>query len=201
VLGDPAYIEPALAGLVGPAAVSRFAREKAVARVAGEAGAHMARPNPIGSFFFANRMRRQTALAPYGVLDGYRVSTPFLDAALVDFLLALPFEAVADRRLHTDTLHRHYPQYARIPFDGVRRGTDDRRAVRRDATDLLKRVSESRSGLVHRPGVAARILKALASGASRHLWFLPRVLHLLEVERRARGEVSVAATAATTRAA
>jgi hypothetical protein len=104
-----------------------------------------------------------------------------------------PFEAVADRRLHTETLHRRYPQYARIPFDGTRRGTDDRRAVRRDAADLLKRVSESRSGLIHRPSVAARILKALASGASRHLWFLPRVLHLLEVERRARGEASAAA--------
>ena len=146
-------------------------------------------------------MRRETALAPYGVLDGYRVSTPFLDATLVDFLLAMPFDAVADRRLHTDTLHRHYPQHARIPFDSPRRETDDRRAVRRDATDLLKRVSESRSSLVHRPGVAARILKAIASGASRHLWFLPRVLHLLEVERRARGEVSAAATSTATRAA
>ena len=197
VLGDPAQIEPALAGLIGPAAMSRFAREKAVARVAAEAGAHTARPNPIASFFFANRMRRETALAPYGVLDSYRVSTPFLDAALVDFLLALPFDAVADRRLHTDTLHRQYPQHARIPFDSPRRETDDRRAVRRDATDLLKRVSESRSGIVHRPAVAARILKAIASGARRHLWFLPRVLHLLEVERRARGEVSATAPAAT----
>jgi hypothetical protein len=197
VLGDSAQIEPALAGLVAPAALSRFARDKAVARVAGEAGAHMARPNPIASFLFANQMRRETALAPYGVLDGYRVSTPFLDAALVDFLLAMPFDAVADRRLHTETLHRHYPQHARIPLDSPRRETDDRRAVRRDATDLLKRVRESRSGLVHRPGVAARILKALASGASRHLWFLPRVLHLLEVERRARGEVSASAPAAT----
>jgi asparagine synthase (glutamine-hydrolysing) len=195
VLGDPAQIEPALAGLIGPAAVLRFARDKALTRVAGEAGAHMAQPNPIASFLFANRIRRETALAPYGVLDGCRVSTPFLDAALVDFLLALPFDAVADRRLHTDTLHRHYPQHARIPFDSPRRESDDRRAVRRDATDLLKRVSESRSGLVHRTAVAARLLKAIASGASRHLWFLPRVLHLLEVERRARGEAS--ATAAT----
>ena len=201
VLGDPAQIEPALASLVGPTAVSRFTRDRAVARVAAEAGAHMARPNPIASFLFANRMRREIALAPYGVLGGCHVSTPFLDAPLVDFLLALPFDAVADRRLHTDTLHRHYPQHTRIPFDSPRCGTDDRRAVRRDATDLLKKVSESRSGLVHRPAVAARILKAIASGASRHLWFLPRLLHLLEVERRARGKVSAAGSSAATRAA
>jgi hypothetical protein len=142
-------------------------------------------------------MRRANALAPYGVLDGCRVSTPFLDAPLVDFLLSLPFDVVADRRLQIETLNRHYPQHARIPIDSQRHGREDRRAVRRDAAALLKKVSESRSSLVHRPAVAARVLKAIASGASRHLWFLPRLLHLLEVERRARGEVSAAAPGAS----
>jgi hypothetical protein len=197
VLGDPAEVEPAMASLVGPAALTRFSPDKAVARIAAEAGTHIARPNPIAAFVFANRMRRANALAPYGVLDGCRVSTPFLDAPLVDFLLSLPFDVVADRRLHIETLYRHYPQHARIPIDSQRRGRDDRRAVRRDAAALLKKVSESRSSLVHRPAVAARVLKAIASGASRHLWFLPRLLHLLEVERRARGEVSAAAPGAS----
>jgi len=203
-LGDPAAVEPPIAALVGPAAALRFAREKAVARVAAEASAHMTKPNPIAAFAFANRMRRASALAPYGVLDGCRVSTPFLDAPLVDFLLSLPYDEVSDRRLHIETLHRQYPHHARLPIESHHRPRDDRRVVRRDAADLLRRVSESRSSLVHRPAVAARVLKAIASGASRHLWFLPRLLHLLEVERRARGEVSAAApgaSAAATRAA
>ena len=154
VLGDPAQIKPALAGVVGPAAVARFAREKAVASVAAEAGAHTARPNPIASFFFANRMRRETALAPYGVLDGYRVSTPFLDAALVDFLLALPFDAVADRRLHTETLLRQYPQHA--PHPDRQPAPRDRRPARRPPRRDRSPQESVRVAVGHRPSPGSR---------------------------------------------
>jgi len=200
VLGDPDGIEPALGSLIGPDGLKRFERCKAVARVASEAALHISAPNPVASFAFSTRIRRQGALSPYGVLEGCPISTPFLDSALVDFLLSLPFDAVADGRLHTDTLRQHYPRYAHIPFAQQHRRADHRHVVRRDAVALLRVVSDTRSTLVHRSAVAARTLKAVASGSTSHLWFLPRIVHLLEVERRTRGE-AVSAPAQTDPAA
>jgi asparagine synthase (glutamine-hydrolysing) len=184
ILGDPPTIEPALARLLTARGAARFSRRLAVARLAGEIALHADAPNPIAGFFFFSRMRREVALAPYGVLDVCPVSTPFLDAELVDLMLSLPFELVADRTLHTETLHRRYPAWAHLPFDGKRKGRDDARGVRRSAAALLGLVLRSRSATIDTRAIAARAARTLASGVSAHVWFLPRMVQLLDVERR-----------------
>ena len=141
VLLDAASIEPALDGLLTRAAARRFPRSAAISRVVTEAAQHAGAPNPIASFFFFNRMRREVALAPYGLLAPCPVVTPFLDPAIVDLLMAAPFERVADRRLHTDALHRRYPQYADLPFDRKRRGAAAPATTRRQAAALSARVA------------------------------------------------------------
>jgi hypothetical protein len=184
ILGSPVRHETALARLLTPAASARFTRELAVARVAAEAERHGGAPNPIAGFFFFSRMRREVALAPFALLDVCDVSTPFLDSGLADFLLSLPFALVADRTLHTETLHRRYPTLAHLPFDRKRPGRDDGWQVRRDAAALLAVALTTRSAIVDTRGVAARAARAMATGASRHLWFVPRIMHAVELERR-----------------
>ena len=187
VLGDRASIEPALQGLLTRHAMTRFPRGAAVARVRAEAAKHAGAANPIASFYFFSRMRREIALAPYALLDVAAVSTPFLDEGIVDLLLSVPFEVARDRRLHTDTMQRRYRELAQIPFAGKQPGRDVPARVRREAAALMARLAAHRGSLVDRVAALARTARALATGRSAHLWFLPRVAHLIDVEERSLG--------------
>jgi hypothetical protein len=129
-------------------------------------------------------MRREVALAPYALLDICPVSTPFLDAELTDLLLSLPYTLVADRTLHTQTMHRRYPTLAHLPFEAKRKGADDRRGNRRSAAALLAFALQARSAAVDTRAVAIRAARAISSGSSAHIWFLSRMVQLLDVERR-----------------
>jgi len=184
ILGDERTIEPSLAHLLTRQGAARFPRRLAASRVALEVARHAGAPNPISGFYFFSRTRREIALAPYALLDVCPVSTPFLDGELTDLLFSLPFELVADRTFHTRTLHRRYPAFAHLPFDVKRKGADDRRGIRRSAAALLTFALEARSAAVNTAAVALRAARALASGSSAHLWFLPRMVQLLDVDRR-----------------
>jgi hypothetical protein len=98
--------------------------------------------------------------------------------------LSLPYALVADRTLHTHTMHRRYPALAHLPFDAKRKGADDRHGIRRSAAALLAFALEARSAAVDTQAVALRAARAVASGSSAHIWFLSRMVQLLDVERR-----------------
>ena len=84
-----------------------------------------------------------------------------------------------------DLLARHYPSFAHLPIDAKRPGREDPRRIRRDALGLVRAIAETPSALIARGAVAARAARALATGRSAQLWFLPKVMHLLDVERAA----------------
>jgi asparagine synthase (glutamine-hydrolysing) len=199
VLGNAEIIEPALQHLLTRTAAHRFDRARALARVAVEAARYADAPNPIAAFFFFTRMRREIALAPYALLDVCPVWTPFLDRDVVELLMSLPFDLVADRRLHTETLLARYPEFAHLPFAGKRQGPDDAAAVRRDAAGLVRLIVSASSGLVDAGGIVARSARAWFSPQSARVWFLPRVVHLLDVERLAEGRFSAPSRAAGAR--
>ena len=199
VLGDETVIESALRHLLTRRAMQRFNRSLAVGRVAAEAARSAGAPNPIAAFFFFTRMRREVALAPYALLDGCQVWTPFLDPDVVELLLSLPFDLVADRRLHTDTLLTHYPEFAHVPFAGRHQGREDAAAVRREAAALMRLTLSSSSALVDLPGIAARSARAWLAPTSARVWFLPRIVHLLDVEAIAAGRISAPSPAAAAR--
>ena len=187
VLGEAESIEPALQRLLTKQAMRRFPRGAAIARVGAQAARQAGAPNPIAGFYFFSRMRREIALAPYALLDVAPVSTPFLDEAIVDLMLSVPFEIVRDRRLHTDALQRRYGARAQIPFAGKEPGRDVPARVRREAGALAARLAAHRGSIVDRAATLARTARALATGRSAPLWFLPRVAHLIDVEERALG--------------
>jgi hypothetical protein len=184
VAGDQCVVEPALAELLTPDARRRFCRERAVARLSQEAATYAHDPNPIASFFTATRMRREIALAPCAMLDvAHTVWLPFVDVPLASFLLGLPFDLVRDRRLHTDVLARHYPEFNDVPLDSKRQGEGSAAQVRRDAVALMSRLGRTSSEVIAAVPVATRAARAIASGRSAHLWFLSKVVHLLDVEQ------------------
>jgi len=84
---------------------------------------HTNAPNPIGSFHFWNRTRRHIALCPYALLGAaHDVYSPYLDNDLFDFLASLPAGLLADRTLHTETIHRAFPAVSHIPWGGSEKG-------------------------------------------------------------------------------
>jgi len=112
-----AVSERGLASLLSPPFLREVSRERAAARLARAIQPHLDAPNPVASFFFWNRTRREIALSPYGLLSGVTVFAPYLDHDLFDMLSALPASLLADRRLHTDAIARAFPEYADITYE------------------------------------------------------------------------------------
>lgn len=93
-------------------------RDRAVAFLKPEIARHLDAPNPVSSFFFWNRTRREVALFGYRLLGN--VQTPYLDAAVYDHLTSLPASMFLDRQFHRETINRRFPEHAHIPFDTKR---------------------------------------------------------------------------------
>ncbi len=110
--------EAVFARLLPPALSRKMGRELAITHLESELKQHLGRPNPVGSFFFCNRTRREIALVPYGLLGALpTVFSPYLDHDLYDFLAGLPAHMLADHAFHTDTIARAYPRYAALPYE------------------------------------------------------------------------------------
>ncbi len=110
--------EEVLAKLLRPDQYRRFSRTLAVDAITEEVSKHADAPNPVGSFFFWNRTRREIALLPFRMLGRVaQVFCPYLDDDLYDFLASLPADLFLSHTFHTDTIRQAYPRYAQVPFD------------------------------------------------------------------------------------
>ena len=186
--------EPYLAEVINPAARAG-ARERAVARIAAELGAHLEAPDPIKSFNFWNRIRRELALVPYGLMKSIpTVYTPYLDHDLYDFLMGLSAEIVTpdlktwDKAFHTAAVARAFPQYADLPYKNKKAPKLDRRAhdgrFATEAGAFIVRNLPREPRLVCRSYVLPRALCAAATRAfgRRCPWFAGPCLYLTQLE-------------------
>jgi hypothetical protein len=152
---------------------SRIALSRAAARerIAAELATHADAANPIGSFCFWNRTRREVALAPYAMGPAAAtVYAPFLDRDLYDLLASLPAETQLDRSFHTDAITRAFPLHAGLAFERkggkIRSGrTQDR--VFSAALLRSRRLQENRTHPLLAPGVERRLRRALATDGLR----------------------------------
>ncbi len=109
--------EEVLAKVLRPDHYRRFSRDLAVHALTDEVSKHAGAPNPVGSFFFWNRTRREIALIPFMLGKAAQVFCPYLDDDLYDFLASLPADLFLSHTFHTETIRQAYPHSARIPFD------------------------------------------------------------------------------------
>jgi len=111
------YSEPALAGLLTRDWYHLMPRDAAKERVASALAAHARAANPIGSFLFWNRTRRQIALSTYALCRSIpQLFAPYVDHDLVRFLASLPADLVVDHEFHSETIRRAYPKLGAIPY-------------------------------------------------------------------------------------
>lgn len=188
--GELLGTETGLAALLTPGAVRRFSREAAEARLAAEMERHAGAANPVGSFYFWNRTRRNIALVPYAVLRAVpRVYAPYLDHDLFDFLSALPAELLVDHQFHTDAIRAGYPAHAGLPFEEKERpGPAGGPYFRRIAFETAAYLRQKRaSGLVRRGFLLPRLahLAAVPRFPARQAWWIRVALYLLQLEETA----------------
>ena len=120
--------EDSLQAAATPEFYSRVPLALAVAALTEELRRHRHAPNPVGSFLFWNRARREIALMPFALLqhDELTIRTPYLDRELFEFLAAIPGEQLLDKTLHTATIASATPDVGMLPyaesFPGARHG-------------------------------------------------------------------------------
>jgi hypothetical protein len=169
--------------------------EHAVDRLAAELARHRDAADPVKSFNFWNRIRRELALQPYGLMKSVpTIYSPYLDHELYDFLSSLPPEVMSptlsasDKSFHTDAILRGYPRFAHIPFEDKAAARRDARAhdarfVRDTARCLLPRAA-TRTTLLNRLYVLPRLAYSLARRSYREaIGWLPIVaLYLFQLD-------------------
>ncbi len=140
----------------------RWARPVGMPLISEELGRHQRAPDPVKSFLFWNRTRREIALLPLGMAAArVPVLLPYLDEGLLPFLLSLPAEVFGRPGFHDATLARAYPELADIPYAEKIKGKGAARRERRESLSLL---GLSRSPLLHYGRIAAQGGEAFARG-------------------------------------
>lgn len=189
LLGADDYLKKRLK----PRGQARWNRGGAVQRIAEEAARHADAPNPVAQFYFWNRTRREIALAPWGILpEPPQVFAPYLDQSVYGLLSALPASYLLDKSFHTDTISRHYPAYAGVPYASKRQGVGARRiygrlSYLRALLPVLRTVPHSASAIS--PWFVVSRLAAYsvrARGAPALEDTMATVIYLLQLEAVAR---------------
>lgn len=160
-------------------------------RLAREVVKHLDAPNPIASFIFWNRTRREIALAPYGLLNGVgRVYAPYLDHDLFDFMVTLPASMLMDRTFHDTAIARAYPAFAHIPY------ADNKHAPRTDDTGVRARffaetarrfLFRKRSALMANAVPRTKMLVGMLSRGRINPSVSPMILYMDQLESLAKG--------------
>ena len=135
---------------------------------------HVDQPNPVSSFFFWNRTRREISLSPYGVFAGTGTAlSPYLDCDLFDFLSSLPASFFLDHTFHTDTIARGYPKFADIPYEkdqAMRRVSNHNRIFCGEFLYYLLTCIGKRQELVRSDYLVRRLAYCFATGNYKPWW-------------------------------
>jgi len=162
--------------------------EVARARLTRELLRHREAVNPLQSFYFFNRTRREMALAPCAILRPLRTLCPYLDRDLFQFLCGLPAAFVLGHKFHDDTIATAFPAMQDVPFESKGgRGPKPLpgwRALRADMIDYFRSAAGMESVEPRAARQLAGWMARLEGPAGFHLQpILEKLVYLTELER------------------
>lgn len=177
----PEYDGESVKKLIRPEHRSLIEDDVALQHLTEEMKKHANTANPVTSFIFWNRTRREIALSPFSVFrDISNVYCPYLDHDLYDFLSSLPPGIQLDKPFHTEVVLRAFPRYAHIPFEEKSAYAPESRfhyiLFRKDLASFLisKRPSLLLRGTPLMPGLLGPLFKRRLS---------PLALFLIQLEQ------------------
>jgi asparagine synthetase B (glutamine-hydrolysing) len=156
--------------------------EAAHARLVKELARHIGLPDPVKSYFFWNRTRREIALAPICIESRSRqISLPFVDRELFHFLMSLPGDEFGDPGFHDEAIERVSPvliSYASKRRDPLTR-SEQIRMVRSAFAFLVLRGGLDKADLSF---VLPRLARSAFMGVSADLWWMQRLIYFKSLE-------------------
>ncbi len=168
---------------LSPAWQERFSWERARARLAGEIARHLPAPNPIASFFFWNRTRREVSLAPFVLASPIPVATPYLDPELLDFFLGLPLDPYGVPGFHDRVIERTFPQHARFRYSSDVRASEIAGSAGMLGAAERLRYAAAVTTIAARPfangrNCVARLPRVVADATCPDRWWMDRLVYL-----------------------
>lgn len=153
----------------GDFAYDAMPRKAAVERLANDLALYQHRPTPVSSWAMEARARRGVVVTQYGFLRRLAaVMSPYMDLDVYRFVIGLPWELLADKNLHTETIYREFPEVANIPFaaKGKQQRLGAAREYRRRARDFFGYlIKQPNSELLNIPYLAARTARSAIDGS------------------------------------
>ena len=174
-----------LPGLLSDELAGRLSREVAIQRLWSELERHLGAPNPIQSYIFQNRCRREIATFAVNFYSpAVEQQFPYLDHDVVDFLLSLPAEVFFPPSFHVDTIQRAFPEHAAIPFEKptVRYDQRYRQELEGVFAEIDAMLEREPSRLLDAAKVRARMAEYVESGRAPAL-FGPHLIYALQLEQ------------------
>lgn len=183
ILGDEGY----LPRLLGKRFYESFSRELAVESLILELKRHRNAANPVGSFYFWNRTRREIALAPFGILGkDVKVFMPYLEPALFDFLSSIPAEDLLNKQLHSETIAFAYPKFADVSYESKKAAPNlDYKHFRQFNNEIVRYAfSPKKTKIVSRNFLVSRYLRSLLDKnySESVVHYSPLAIYLLQLE-------------------
>lgn len=174
-----------LPDLLSDDVAGRLSRDVAITRLQAELTRHLDAPNPLQSYIFQNRCRREIATFPFTFYSPeVEKRCPYLDHEVVDFLLSLPARVFLPPSFHADAINRAFPEHAAIPFETptVRRDERYRQELLALFAEIDAWLEREPSRLLDRAKVRARMDEHLAGGRTPAL-FTAHLIYALQLER------------------
>jgi len=163
--------------------ISLFPRERALEKVNTEFRKHLGAPDPISSFYFWNRTRRDIGCSAFALLRqrGQTVFAPYLDPDLSRFLAGLSPSVTVDHQLHTEVIAKAYPQHSDIPY--AEKSEQPAAHYRKVAADVLRYVLTNASPMIQRSKVCFQLLRSMVSPnhSADVLYLGPYTVYLTEL--------------------
>ena len=177
-----------LAHALGPDLRRLSSPEVARDRLTRELLRHREAVNPLQSFYFSNRTRREMALAPCAILRPLKTLCPYLDRDLFQFLCGLPPAFVLGQKFHDDTIATAFPAMGDIPFES-KGGRSAKplpgwHALRADMIDYFRSSAGTKSVDPRAARQLAGLMAHLEGPAGFHLQpILEKLVYLTELDR------------------
>jgi asparagine synthase (glutamine-hydrolysing) len=177
-------IEHSLRRILSKQAHARFSREKAEARIQEEARHDVNAPDPMSAFFLWNRTRREIALSSCALCpSGTTVEMPYLDEAIYSLFSSLDVTITMDHRLHEEVIASTYPKYSGLGYERKELTKSAPWHFRTGAVAFGARLlGFPWQDWLNPTYVLGTIALELKSARGEHLWYMSRVLPLLQAE-------------------
>jgi asparagine synthase (glutamine-hydrolysing) len=167
-----------------PEFARQLAKDRAMSKLTHSLSKHASSVNPLKSFLFWNRTRREVSRYTFDMFsEKLDVFCPYLDGDVFDLLMSIPFEFTTPRGFHSEAIDRVSPELQVVPY-ALSQGPPVLYDRIREFRDLIQiRAEYPKSQMAGGFSLMVRFLWSLSATRRYKLGFRPEMLaYFLTIE-------------------